>query len=175
MFRALHERFGSGGWLAFLSTLTVIGGGWGGLAVVPLLVRERTRRSGTALTVALVVAATIVFLLKMLVRRKRPYLAVAGVRALVFEAPTDFSFPSGHAAGSFAFATFVACLLLRSPITGGGWWRWGAAFALVALAAGVGLSRVALGVHYPGDVLAGATLGSVVGISGAWWHLRLPR
>lgn len=171
IFRALQQHLSSGGWLALMSTLTVLGSGWGALFVVPLLARARTRRLGAVLTAVLAVTAILVFVLKALVRRRRPYLALEGVRALVFEAPTDFSFPSGHAAGSFAFASFVAFVLVRSPVTGGGAWRWVAAALLLLLAAGVALSRVALGVHFPGDILAGATLGTSMGVLGARFHL----
>ncbi len=171
LFRALHDRFSVGGWLVLMSTLTVLGSGWGAAFVLPFLARPRTRRFGAVLAVVLAVTATIVFLLKHLVRRKRPYLALAGVRAVAFEAPTDFSFPSGHASGSFAFAAFIAYVLVRSPVTGGGAWRWAVAVLLFALAACVGLSRIALGVHFPGDVLAGAALGTSMGVIGARWHL----
>jgi undecaprenyl-diphosphatase len=172
IFHALREHLSTGGWLVLMSTLTSLGGGWGAALVVPLLARARTRPAGTALAAVLVVTAIVVFALKALVRRKRPYLVLAGVRALALEPPTDFSFPSGHAAGSFAFASFVVSVLLRSRATGAGVWRWWASAALVAVASGVALSRVALGVHFPADVLAGALLGAAFGGIGATWHLR---
>ncbi len=171
VFRYLHATFGTAGWVSLMATLTVLGSGWGASLVVPLLVRPPTRRFGATLTAVLVVTATVVFLLKAIVRRKRPYLALEGVRALVFEAPTDHSFPSGHASGSFAFASFVAYVLLRSKVTGGGAWRWVLSLALLVLAAAIGLSRVVLGVHFPGDVLVGATLGGCFGVLGARYHL----
>lgn len=171
VFRSLHAAFGSPGWVAVMATLTVLGSGWGASLVVPLLVRPSTRRFGATLTAVLVVTATVVFLLKAIVRRRRPYLALDGVRALVFEAPTDFSFPSGHASGSFAFASFVAYVLLRSKVTGGGAWRWVLSLALVSLAAAIGLSRVVLGVHFPGDVLVGGAVGTCFGVLGAHLHL----
>jgi undecaprenyl-diphosphatase len=175
VFRYLHDTFGSPGWVVVMSTLTILGSGWGASLVVPLLVRPTTRRFGTSLTVVLVVTAVVVFSLKHIARRKRPYLALEGVRALVFEAPTDYSFPSGHAAGSFAFASFVAYALLRSRVTGGGAWRWILALVMAVLAAAIGLSRIVLGVHFPGDVLAGATIGTCAGVIGAHIHLSRAR
>ncbi|HWA20036.1 MAG TPA: phosphatase PAP2 family protein [Devosia sp.] len=57
------------------------------------------------------------------------------------------SFPSGHATTAFALAACIGFLSVR--------WFWPAvAFALV-----IGVSRVALGLHYPSDVLGGAILG----------------
>jgi undecaprenyl-diphosphatase len=64
--------------------------------------------------------------------------------------PTSTSFPSGHAAAAFAFATGVGQVL---P---------GAGFPLRALAGLVAYSRVHTGVHYPGDVLVGALLGAAL-------------
>jgi undecaprenyl-diphosphatase len=62
----------------------------------------------------------------------------------LIDAPDRFSFPSGHAAASLCVALGLASVL---P----------AFFAGLALGIGllVGISRCYLGVHYPGDVLAG--------------------
>jgi PAP2 superfamily protein len=64
------------------------------------------------------------------------------------------SFPSGHAAASFAFAAVVAH---RYPNKR--WIKWSA----YALATGVSLSRYPAKKHYPSDILVGATLGYVTG------------
>lgn len=69
------------------------------------------------------------------------------------------SFPSGHTTLAFALAAAVG---LRWP-------RWRA--VSLGLAAAVGLSRVALGLHWPTDVLAGAVLGWGV-VSGVAWVER---
>jgi undecaprenyl-diphosphatase len=173
LFRWLHESFSEGGWLALMCALTVIGSGWGALLILPLFASSRTRRFGISLTTVLAVTAVVVFVLKALIQRRRPYLVVPGVRALVFEAPTDFSCPSGHAAGSFAFATFVAVVLVRHAMREPKKKKRRIVLATVALVAalGVAMSRCVLGVHFPFDVLAGAALGSLVGTIGARWHL----
>ncbi len=64
--------------------------------------------------------------------------------------PASSSFPSGHSAAAFAFATGVASVL---PV---------AAMPLRGLAALVAYSRVHTGVHYPGDVIVGALLGTAL-------------
>lgn len=85
--------------------------------------------------------------LKAVVRRRRPELP--GLPALT-GTPTALSFPSAHASTSFAGARCYARLGLPAP-------------ALYTLAAGLSLSRLYLGVHYPSDVLAGVVLGAMAG------------
>ncbi|MCW3019287.1 MAG: phosphoesterase PA-phosphatase related protein [Solirubrobacterales bacterium] len=86
-------------------------------------------------------------LIKPVVGRRRPQLP--GLPALT-GTPTALSFPSAHASTSFAGARVYACAGLPAA-------------PLYALAVGLALSRLYLGVHYPSDVLAGALLGAVVG------------
>ena len=174
VFRYLHETFASGGWLMLMCVLTVIGSGWGALILVPLFAAPRTRKFAVSLTAVLIATAIVVFSVKAIVQRKRPYLVVPDVQARVFEAPTDFSFPSGHAAGSFAFATFVAVVLVRHAIYEPNRKKRRIALSAVALTAafGIAMSRCVLGVHFPGDILAGAILGSTFGAIGARMHLR---
>lgn len=62
--------------------------------------------------------------------------------------PHSASFPSGHTASAVAFAAAVGPTL---PVC---------AVPLGVLACAVGYSRVHTGVHYPGDVVAGAVLGT---------------
>jgi len=72
-----------------------------------------------------------------------------------------YSFPSGHTVTAFA----GMCILL--PLIPAAW-RWGA----FTLAAGIGISRIGMGAHWPVDVAAGAFLGIVAGIMGwrsAFW------
>lgn len=87
-------------------------------------------------------------ILKNLFRRQRPAVAMAGQIEAHIEPSDRFSLPSGHTAGAFVLVTCVAML---AP-----------AWLPVALVWGgmVGLSRILLGVHFPGDILAGMLLGS---------------
>jgi membrane-associated phospholipid phosphatase len=82
---------------------------------------------------------------KLVVPRPRPRLE--GLPPLS-STMTDRSYPSAHAATSFAAARTLSRQLLGAPV--------------YALAVGMALSRPYLGVHYPSDVLAGAALGEAV-------------
>ncbi len=70
--------------------------------------------------------------------------------------PESTSFPSGHSASGFAFATTVGSSL---PVVGA---------ALRFLAATVAYSRVHTGVHYPGDVVVGSLIGGSIGGLVSW-------
>ncbi|HEY8530692.1 MAG TPA: phosphatase PAP2 family protein [Limnochorda sp.] len=94
----------------------------------------------------------VVQLLKHVVQRDRPYLVVEGSRGVV--APLlDHSFPSGHTTSA---ASMAVVLSGAAPAL---------APALIALAALVAFSRMYLGHHYPSDVLAGALIGALSGVS----------
>jgi membrane-associated phospholipid phosphatase len=85
---------------------------------------------------------------KPLVHRRRPdRIAEAVPLVRQVRMPSSTSFPSGHAAAAFAFATGAGHVM---PLSG---------LPLRALGALVAYSRVHTGVHYPSDVLAGALLG----------------
>jgi membrane-associated phospholipid phosphatase len=85
--------------------------------------------------------------IKRVVGRRRPQ--VADLPPLT-STPTTLSFPSAHASTAFAGARLYSRLGLPAGL-------------LYALATGLALSRLYLGVHYPSDVLAGAVLGSLAG------------
>jgi undecaprenyl-diphosphatase len=161
--RALYSAGWPAAWLMAALTLSFIGSGWMMVGLVPGLVMRRSRVVAATAVATLLLTAASVSLLKLLTNRVRPCNAMAWCHTLPIDFPVDNSFPSGHAAGSFAFAVFVSRLDRRL------------AWLLVPLAFLVALSRVALGVHYPSDVLAGALLGAALGWIGAIiYERRLP-
>lgn len=86
-------------------------------------------------------------LIKKVVARTRPFLHYWPRIALRINRPPGSSFPSGHAAVSFAAAGILAQI---NPLI---------ALAAYAMAALIAFSRLYLLVHYPSDILAGAILG----------------
>jgi undecaprenyl-diphosphatase len=119
--------------------------------------------------VAIVIACAAVYLadltehlLKDAIARIRPCRAVEGIR-LILPCPKSFSMPSGHAMSSFAFAVPLF-YLARTHLSRG--WR----IFPVILAALIAFSRPYLGVHYPTDILAGAVLGTMIGLMPAMMY-----
>jgi membrane-associated phospholipid phosphatase len=131
-------------WLAVAAPLFVFGGRSG-------------RRAALTGAVAIGVNSFVVNVpLKAIARRPRPDRESTGnINERHVRMPTSRSFPSGHSASAFAFATAVAAF---RPELGMG---------LRGLAAVVAYSRVHSGVHYPGDVLAGSLIGIGIGESTA--------
>ena len=127
-------------WLAVAVGLGVAGGSAG-------------RRAAVRGTVAIGVTSPLVNLVaKSAWSRRRPDRADAGVPVgRNVRMPASASFPSGHAASGFAFATAIG---RDQP-----WLGMGLGF----LAAAVAYSRVHTGVHYPGDALVGSLLGAGIG------------
>ncbi len=83
--------------------------------------------------------------LKNLIQRPRPIDET--IRTLLFHLPVTYSFPSGHAASSFAAAGVLAKHFRQHAIL------------LYGLATVIAFSRVYLTLHYPSDLLAGLLLG----------------
>ena len=84
---------------------------------------------------------------------------------IVGEVLHNVSMPSGHTLTAFAVASGIYFALTPTRRWRHGW--------LFVLAAGAGLSRIAVGAHWPGDVAVGASLGLLSGMLGQWLLVRL--
>jgi undecaprenyl-diphosphatase len=105
-------------------------------------------RAGATAAFSLALSHLLVQILKRSFPRRRPSLPV-GMLSLIHP-PDRFSFPSGHAAAGLSLALPLA---LTFPTVLG--------MAVLFLGLTVGLTRCYLGVHYPGDVLAGWSLAAL--------------
>jgi len=140
--------------LAFITSLGNAGIIWIVLAVV-LLILPKTRRTGIIVAAALLMDLILCnLILKNLVARVRPYDVNTAI-AILIKKPLDFSFPSGHTAASFAAMTALFLAKMKKA--------WIAALVLAVL---IAFSRLYFYVHYPTDVLGGAIVGILSGITG---------
>ena len=127
-----------------------------------MLYFKKTRLFGVVCATALLFDLLAVnIIIKPLVARARPFTLRPDFLLLVAR-PLDFSFPSGHTAISFAFATAIGAYSRKYQ-------RW--AFALAAV---IAFSRLYLYVHYPSDVLAGIVIGLFCGyLARLVWRKKL--
>lgn len=134
----------------FVRTITFLGNGaivWIIICLV-LCIHKKTRKAGFLALVSMLVTFLIVnVVIKNAVARIRPYDAYATISNLI-GVQSDYSFPSGHSASSFAAAIV---LFLQLPK------KYSTYFLILAIC--ISLSRLYVGVHYPSDVILGALLG----------------
>jgi undecaprenyl-diphosphatase len=149
-----HHIPGTTGLLQLISAYTT----WvniGTILVVLLLAwRQKSREllyHFFLLAVIMIVGALVISTFKELVDRERPFYTYPFIEKLARGGGS--SFPSGHTVESFAVATGLSLLFRRRSIliAGYGW-------AIL-----VAYTRMALGVHYPTDVVAGALTGILLG------------
>ncbi len=136
-----------------------------------LLVKGGTRGRTAALLIIPVLFAADKFssaVIKELVARPRPCHQIDGVPViqgihLLVDCGPGKSFPSSHAVNNFAVATVFAFYFRR--------WIW----AFFGWASLVALSRPAVGVHYPSDILGGAAIGALVALLLIWAWIFVQR
>jgi undecaprenyl-diphosphatase len=126
-------------WVAFIIVLALFGGAEG-------------RRCALHMFTAGGCATVLYMLMKRWIARERPCFRLQGVRRCV-EPLDQFSFPSGHTLHAVAFSVIAVAYFPAF------------AFVLVPLTALIAVSRVAIGLHYPSDVVAGAAIGAGVALT----------
>ena len=114
-----------------------------------LLSAPQLQQFAYLLLLSLTMERSLYFILKNSLKRRRPQEYMPGFRSLIV-ASDQFSFPSGHSSGAFLLATALA-VIYAGPL-----------LVVYLWACCVGFSRVILGVHFPGDILAGATMGTTI-------------
>ncbi len=143
--------------IPFAKVISHSGDGYLHLAVALLIMALEPAlgwRFCQVLLFALTLERPLYWVLKNSLKRRRPAEFDAGFRALIV-ASDRFSFPSGHSSCAFLLATTV-CLVIGGLST-----------VLMLWAFAVAFSRVVLGVHFPGDTLAGAIMGSCLAMIAA--------
>lgn len=151
--------------------LTLLGSGY--VSILLMLACDRGHGIGPALALrVLLLGALVTRLGKMALAEPRPLLSLGPDAVHVIGAPVMSSnaMPSGHTLTAFAGALAL-------------WWIWQATLRqrsrrgvglglalLMALAAGVAWSRIAVGAHWPSDVLAGAGCGLLVTVLALRWE-----
>ena len=150
----------SGPWCTpFFSIVTHLGNGLVlAVLILPILFwcrRDDFRTHALPLILAVAISGGIVNIIKPIVDRERPGMYFSDSETTInipLGTPPDKAFPSGHTQTAFGTAVYLALLYPKlSPL-------------FILAASLVGLSRIAIGVHYPLDVIVGA----LFGISISW-------
>lgn len=130
--------------------LSIIGRGssvWLAITIALILLKRLQWRASVQVFAAIALALVMTdLIIKPVVARARPFEGAVAVR-VIDRRPLTYSFPSGHAAGSFASAAALSQVWLPGRVV---FWT---------LATLISVSRIYVGVHYPLDVLGGALLG----------------
>lgn len=143
-------------WLkTFFSAISRLGDGilWYALALVlPLVYGYDAVAVSLRMAIAGILGLLIYKLIKRHTERPRPYSVLKDIK--LGTAPLDkYSFPSGHTLHAFSFSLICIQYYPQS------------AWVLIPVSLLIALSRVALGLHYPTDVLAGAAIGYLLSLA----------
>ncbi len=161
LFIMINSYFNSEFYSVFFSIATHLGNGvFQAVLIIPLMYffdRKKFKKNIIALVITAAFGGLVVSGIKIVVKRERPPAYFKNSDSIIntpLGIPHDYSFPSGHTQTAFSTAAYLSFLYpLFSPL-----------FMLGALLAGI--SRIALGVHFPLDVFAGALLGIITGTVG---------
>lgn len=137
-------------------------GGFGTLLIICIMAilickyynKEKYLKISKLCLYALLISAAVALFLKLSIVEERPSKMLSHVHQLVMPSEPN-SFPSGHASSTFSVVTVLINQLWQNKIL---------VCLLIIFALSIGFSRVYCGVHYPVDVVVGATVGILSGI-----------
>jgi undecaprenyl-diphosphatase len=160
LFLSLNSALSGSGSTFFFTMITKLGNGLllAVLILIPMVAfdRRQFRKHAIPIILAVALSGLIVNLMKIAVDRPRPKDHFAKTNTAVHTplgTPHDRSFPSGHTQTAFGAASYISCIYpIASPL-------------FMVLACLVGLSRIAIGVHFPLDVVAGALFGTLFSLA----------
>jgi len=153
---AFFSSFSTAGFIQMMKVFTFFGSSYFLLPAYLVLIGYFfiKRKPTYAIDIAIIAVSStaLMELLKRIFHRQRPTLPI-------IKGITSYSFPSGHALSAFIFCSILV-FIVRDAV-----WRntykWMASVLLMLFALMIGVSRIALKVHYPTDVIASYCLGIV--------------
>jgi undecaprenyl-diphosphatase len=155
-----HSHYGhSAFWRPYSNSVMFVGSS--NVLITPVLSNQRGENWKQELCVqagGLILNGASTWIVKTTAQRTRPFDQYPDLIDSPYH-PEDYSFPSGHTSWAFQWATATSLYAKK----------WYVTVPCYAYAASIGFSRMAMGVHYPSDVLAGALLGS----GSAWLSMKL--
>ncbi|MBN2804730.1 MAG: phosphatase PAP2 family protein [Deltaproteobacteria bacterium] len=158
-----NDRFAS----LFFGAVTGLGNGLvQGALITPIMFyfsRQKFKKHFVALVITAAAGGLLVSGVKQIVNRERPPAFFSHKHVVIntpFGEPHDPSFPSGHTETAFSTATYLS--FLYPPFTP----------LFLAGAFLTAISRIAIGVHFPLDTLAGALIGIIFGFAGFKLNMR---
>ena len=123
------------------------------MLTILLLAYAKTRKTGAVMALSMILNALATnVVLKNILARTRPYEIIDGLYSIVGR-QSDYSFPSGHSACSFACAVVIYRYCPK---------KYGISALIAAVL--IALSRLYVGVHFPTDVLGGALVGTLAAL-----------
>ncbi len=157
LFRFINEDMANPGLDVFFSVLIILGTIYVWLVLVPALWWKGKRNEAVDLFLLILLVLVVTTLLKFLFASPRP----EDIREVPIPVPGYFgldvySFPSNHASMAFACALFLSFRFRK--------WT----MPLFVYAFLIGLAKIYVGAHYPGDIIAGAVVGLIVGFLFIW-------
>lgn len=157
LFRFINQDMANPGLDVFFSVLIILGAVYVWLVLVPALWWKGKRNEAVDLFFLILLVLVVTMVLKLLFAAPRP----EDIREVPIPVPGYFgfdvySFPSNHASRAFACALFLSFRFRKWTVP------------LFVYAFLIGLAKIYVGAHYPGDIIAGAAVGLIFGFLFIW-------